>query len=324
MPSCPVVYGPVTYTRDDGRTLARIGVKLPYNVYTHSVLALDVPNVLLALFDPYVVVSVDAGCSWEALATVPGDLLTLIAAPGARAYGYGNEGSFLRIEAWKVTYLSAPVVITGLGVDRLNPSHIRICGSDATVWDSQDAGSTWERRGAVPVNNPSVYTAALNKINLDHIVVGLTSVGSYVSFDGGLNWTASTGLAPDAWANVMTVQISPADGHVVWAMGIELGSGDKHIYHSVDGGLSFVPVIDEGQANIVNGQVLAAHPTNPNLLYFVFGSSFGGYGTDVYKYHFARNRLTRTHNDFDRFVSIEFSPADPSCIYFGVVDENIE
>lgn len=110
-------------------------------------------------------------------------------------------------------------------------------------------------------------------------------------------------------------------------LGYTLGlvpSHGKHIFRSNDGGATFSAVVDaSAEVTLINGPVMAAHPTNPNVLYFVFGTYFQGYGTDIFRYDAASRALTKTHNDHDDVGSITFSPADPSIMYLGIVEESI-
>lgn len=48
---------------------------------------------------------------------------------------------------------------------------------------------------------------------------------------------------------------------------------------------------------LINGPILAPHPTNRDLLYFVFGTHIFRYGTDVFRYDAASRSLTMQHND---------------------------
>ena len=47
----------------------------------------------------------------------------------------------------------------------------------------------------------------------------------------------------------------------------------RHIYQSDDGGATYRPVVDEAPGvKLINGPVMAAHPTNRDVLYFIFGT----------------------------------------------------
>ena len=160
--------------------------------------------------------------------------------------------------------------------------------------------------------------------DLDHVVAGTVSNGAYVSRDGGKSWTHATGIAPRL-ANVFTFEISPVDGNRVWAMGIDLDytnddpSHGRHIFLSDDGGATYRAVVDEAPGvKLVNGPVMAAHPANKDVLYFVFGTHLYGYGTDVFRYDAGTGSLTMRHNDHHDVNAITFSRKDPGVLYFGL------
>jgi hypothetical protein len=77
-------------------------------------------------------------------------------------------------------------------------------------------------------------------------------------------------------------------------------------------------VIDESDADLINGNPLFAHPEDPDVLYFSFGSNFGDYGTDVYRYDHGTGDLTLTHNMWHEVAAITFMPGDPSVMWFGL------
>ncbi|MBF8190193.1 hypothetical protein ITP53_31600 [Nonomuraea sp. K274] len=223
--------------------------------------------------------------------------------------------------------------MAGLGTDRLNGDHLRVSDGDGRLYDSVDGGRTWRPIG-VPAWEESdlltVYTAAFDPYDLDHVVLGGSRTGARVTFDGGRTWTAPTGLSVDGTrANVFSAAISPAAPQVVYAMALDLAelnagapSGGRHIYRSDDGGRHFTPVVDQGDGiTIPNGPLLAAHPKKPGVLYFVWGTGWASTGTDIYKYDAQRGGVTIAHNAYDRVNSITFNPANPKVMYLGVAEE---
>jgi hypothetical protein len=78
---------------------------------------------------------------------------------------------------------------------------------------------------------------------------------------------------------------------------------------SRDGGLTFAPVVDASADVIIPNQPpMAAHPTDRDVVYFTFGTSFFGYGADLYKYDDATGQVTKTHNDYHRIPVVDFNP----------------
>jgi photosystem II stability/assembly factor-like uncharacterized protein len=324
----------VTFTTDDGGTLTPTAEALHGVGYTYGLVALDEPNTVLAEHAGTLLHSVDAGCTWRPIGTSPGSPLTLVAAPGGRAYGYTDNGATLVwVDAEAVTALASPTgTIHGLGVDPNDSGHLCLGGADGSLWESRDGGNSFLPSGTAPFSDPDpiVYRVAFDPGDLDHVVVGAARAGAVVSGDGGTTWMPSAGLSSTGGpANPFSVAISPADGTVIWVQGIDLAEADaghpgegRHIYRSTDGGLRFIPVVTQcGDVTLVNGATMAAHPRDPDVVYFVFGTSFQNYGTDLFRYDVAAGVVTKTHNDHDDVNAIAFSPADPAVLYLGLAVE---
>lgn len=326
-PPCLAVTGTpaVTFSRDGGLSVVPVEQKLEGVGYTMGVAALDATT-LLSIHKQQLSISTDSGCSWRSAGAIAfNDYPSTITAAGSqRAYIWSDNREFLaRYTPSGVTTLKPPTTIIGLGVDRASAAHLRAGGADGTLWESVDGGDSWSRLGS-GVGSALVYRAAFDPVNLDHLLFGTAGNGAYVSFDGGRNYTRATGLG--SGTNAFNIVISPADPNTVFAMGINLAESNanvpshgKHIYLSRDGGRSFTPVVDEAPGvQIVNQPLMAAHPTDPNVVYFVFGTYFQQYGTDLFRYDAAAKSLTLAHYAYDDFDAIAFSPADPNVMYFGL------
>jgi hypothetical protein len=321
-PDCGSVTGSpaVTFSRDGGRTLVPTVEKLDGIAYTYGLAALDA-STLLAAHNTTVSISTDAGCSWRAVGDVPFDYPPSIT--GTYIWAEARM-SLARYANNAIKILKPPVAIVGLGVDRATPDRVRIGGDDGTLWESLDGGDSWMQLGTPAAPSAFAYRAAFDPANLDHVVFGFVSNAAGVTFNGGRTWTPSTGFARPS--NVFNVVVSPADPNVVWAMGLNVAESDanvpshgRHIYLSRDGGATFAPVVDAAPGvQLINGPLLAPHPTDPNVLYFVFGTYFDAYGTDLFRYDAAPRTLSLTHHAYDDFDAIVFSPADPNVMYFGL------
>ncbi|MEO8217748.1 MAG: sialidase family protein [Acidobacteriota bacterium] len=336
-PSCPVITGTpaVTFSLDEGNTLATTCELFSATGYTYGLVALETANTLLAVHNHTLLRSEDAGCSWTSVAELEGAEFppALIAGHGNRAYGWSDNGQFFfRVDGTTVTKLKAPAnPILGAAVDPANDDRVRIGGGDSTLWESLDAGQTWQQIGTIRVSSPLYYRILFDPSNLEHIVVGTLNAGAWVTFDGGSTWKESSGISSGGPVNVFNGAISRADGNVVWLMALDIRQSDagepssgRHIFHSVDGGESFAAVVDRSaDVNLINGPVMAAHPTNPDVLYFVFGTYFQGYGTDLFRYDAATRVLSRSHSNNDDINAIAFSPASPSIMYLGLETEQI-
>jgi hypothetical protein len=327
-PQCSMITGTaaVTFTRDQGVTLMPTAEQLSGIGYTYGLAALDVEGTLLAWHRSDLILSTDNGCSWRVVASFSDyDFPPRITpAKGGRAYAWSDNRTFLvRYDSRGAVKVKQPVAFIGLAVDRADADHVRAGGSDGSIWESRDGGETWTRIGSVRVasSDPIFYRVAFDPANLDHIVAGVTNDGASVSFDGGSTWQAAKNLS--GRMNVFELAISPADPNVVWAEGIDLGELRRHIYLSRDGGATFRSVVDQSASvQLINGNLLAPHPALPDVLYFVFGTYFQNYGTDLFRYDAASGALTMTHNDFNDINSIAFSPVRPNLMYFGLEVES--
>jgi hypothetical protein len=319
-PPCTVVNGTpgVTFTRDDGRNLAAVAQPLSGVGYTYGLAALDTPGVLLSWHKSTLSQSADHGCTWTPL----GDFATsfpprLVAAAGGRAYAWSDQRRFfLRFDARGAVEVKSPGELIGAGSDPDDGTHVRVVDNIGIVWESRDSGDTWSRIGALSDAPAILYRAAFDPRDLDHIVLGSGGSGAFVTRDGGRTWQQSS---LGRGTLVYELVVSPADGNTVWAEGLE---DIRHIDLSRDGGVTFRAVLDDSAAvPLRNGNLLAAHPTNPNVLYFVFGMHFQNYGTDLFRYDAARNALTLTHNAYDDIKAIAFSRRDPQVMYLGLANE---
>ncbi|MEJ3748875.1 dispase autolysis-inducing protein [Actinomycetes bacterium KLBMP 9797] len=333
-PTCAAVTGDgsVSLTRNQGRTIYPTSEALTPVTYTSGLVALDRPDTLLAMSNNRLLSSTDAGCMWRTVGAVSGSYVRLVAAAGGSAYAWDQEGHLARVTAETITPLTAPVTeVAGLGTDHADGDHLRIADGRGQLYDSRDGGRTWRPVGGPAGDLTAAYTAVFDPFNLNHVTLGGMTTGVRVTFNGGRGWVAATGLSASAGGNVngFSLAISPAATNVVYAMGLDIAeldsgapSGGRHIYRSTNGGRTFSPIVDHGgKITLPNGPVLVAHPTDPGVVYFVFGTSFMGYGTDIYRYDFWQRKVTIAHNDYDRVTAIAFHPRKPRVMYLGFAEE---
>ena len=321
-PSCTSVTGSpaVTFSRDGGRTTVPVEQKLSGIAYTFGVAVLGA-DTLLSAHNFSVAVSNDSGCTWRNLGDVvlPDPFpMTITPATNGLAYLWSDHrANFVRYQSERTTVLTAPAEVAGIGVDLATPDRVRLGSVDGVIWESTDGGYTWSRLSQTPLTNPFAYRVAFDRTNLDHAVFGMLGEGALVTFDGGRSFVVPSGLGHGF--NVFSVAISPVDPNTVWAEGLEVRGETRRIFLSRDGGRSFTPVISQSpDVVLVNGTLIVPHPSDPNVLFFVFGSYFQNYGTDLYRYDAAAAVLTKTHFPFDDIDAIVFSPRNPDVMYFGL------
>jgi hypothetical protein len=340
VPKCREIAGSaaVTYTKDDGATLTPTKLTLRGTRYTLGVAASDKANTLWAVQDRTLLRSTSAGCRWDAVAYVEipsgsdGYALTLTAAPGDRAWAWAEGRPDLsRIDGTTVTPVKAPGNVIGVGADPIDGNRARMGDDLGQVWETTDGGLTWS-----PIGKPGIsgiiYRAAFDPADLDHVLFTAATYGAALSFDGGLTWEKVGAFSQTGGpVNVFTAVVSPANGNVVYAQGLDLDESDagapndgRHIWRSVDGGLSWASVAEQDAANgfyMPNGVVMAAHPSNADVLYWLFGTKSVDYGTDIYKLDVSAGAPTKTHNTYDKMSAIAFHPGDPSVLYLGLDTE---
>jgi hypothetical protein len=328
-PHCDTVYGDgsVTITRSDGAELAPTKEKLQPVTYA-KVAALEEPNTLIAIGRQSIQRSSDAGCSWQQLDKSPDDLATYDVAPGPAdtAYVYSvNDQPIHRVKGNRVSTAAGPVAWSGLSALAALPGLLRVVAGDGQLYDSTDDGVSWRRIGVPAARDLFVYNAVIDPRDPGHVVIGTMSEGVYVTFDGGRTWHHSD---PVTRVNAFSLTISPADPMTVWMEGYDPAGRDdgvtdttRQIWRSTDGGIKFEPVLDASRAILYNGNQMWASPTDPDLLYFSYGTSFANYGSDLYRFRPSTNELTKQHNTHDGIPSLAFNPADPSVLYLGLAEE---
>ena len=341
VPKCREIAGTaaVTYTRDDGATLVPTKLMLRGTRYTLGVATSDKPNTLWAVQDRTLLRSTSAGCRWDAVAFVqvpPGSdgfALTLTSGRGDRAWAWADGRPDLsRVDGTTVTPIKAPGTIVGVGTDASDPDRARVGDDRGGIWETTDGGLSWSLVSTSGFGDAIVYRAAFDPANLDHVIFGVTTQGVAVTFDGGRTWEKIASISPTFGpVNVFNVVVSPANGNVVYGQGIDIDESDagaanqgRHIWRSTDGGLHWASVAEQDAANgfhMPNGSVMAAHPTNADVLYWLFGTPSFDYGTDIYRVDVGAGAPTKTHNGYDKMSAIAFHPGDPSVLYLGLDSE---
>lgn len=330
---CPEIQGApsVTATRDEGVTLWPTAGQMASISYTRGLLAMARPGLMYATVNGRISRSLDAGCHWAPwlnLTRVAQDApLTLTAAGAEDVYAWSlARNPLTAVVGGRPRTVATPGGgIVGLAVDAVDPRRLRHADLAGGIWDSADAGATWTQRGRLP--GAWAHRAAFDPHNPDRIVLGVMDSGAWVSQDGGQTWTPATGLgAPGERVSVFNVVWSPAQPNRVWAMGLNIAEHDRgepsegrHVFRSDDGGASFTRVIDQSDAlTLNNGPLMAPHPTDAGVLYVVFGTWYGRYGTDLYRYDDATGTVTTAHNAYDEIGAIAFHPKRAGLMYLGL------
>lgn len=316
----------VAIALDAGATLISSSAAAPGSTrYTFGITTTDQPNELYSDFGGTLLQSADAGCTWTEVGPTNGGGAVLASAPNGAVIGWTDNGAAMyRADALGIANLVAPVDVIGLGIDQ-RTSQIRIVGSNGSIWSSSDDGENWQLEAEPPMfADQLVYRAAFNPNDLNELIVGMAVQGAWLTKDGGETWKQSTGLSTGN-TNAFSLAISPVDPAVVWLQGIDLTNDTRHLYRSADGGESFDVVVTASEAIVMtNGVPLFAHPRDPNVAIFEFGTFYANYGTDLYRYDHGSGDVTTHHFDYDEVRALAFSPADPDVMYLGLTFENVQ
>lgn len=263
-PACGTVQGLRSmWFIKDGGVLAQNETHARNQAVT-SIAASDKPNVLYASYYEDLYESRDAGCTWTQrahLGPVTSHGWFIVLARADRIYLHDWE-TLLRVTAAGVESLPLPGRMLEVLVNPRNTSHLRTVAGGGQTFESLDGGESWTALG---VASGSLYVVRADPADFDHLLAESGIYGVSASFDGGRTWTRSGALQG---VNAFYLEFSAADPRVVWASGVKPGEGFERIYRSIDGGMTFAPVLDSRKELSFARANLAPHPRNPDLLAF--------------------------------------------------------
>jgi photosystem II stability/assembly factor-like uncharacterized protein len=172
--------------------------------------------------------------------------------------------------------------ITSLAVDPTNSNTVYAAAAGGGLWKSTDAGTTWTpltdnfqrlSSGSVAIdpNHPSTIYYGTGELNFN--IDGYPGVGVFKSTDGGTTWNQV--VATSSVPLYYTGNIVVASNSTVYISGL------YDAYKSTNGGASWT------ELGLTDGAVddIIADPTNPNIIYASYGSTWSGDSTNygVYK-----------------------------------------
>ncbi len=338
VPDCDQISGTpaVTFTTDGGLTLAETQSS-GMLFYCYGLAALDTENTMLASLvtrtGSSILRSRNAGCSWQTIANPDMDNTLLFApAPGGKAYAWAKEqATFYLLEGTTLTSLTAPDEIFGFAVDPNDAMHIRIGGNDCQIYESTDGGANFFPVGQPANTDQTVFfTVDFSPYDWDCAMCG--TKGAWRTTDAGQSWQSIEPFDLEDVDLVYKFVFSPDDPQRVWAQAnLETVTDySRNILTSTNGGVSFVSVVEQGVwAEDQNGELrkvffknsspLVSVPGQPEVAYFAAGVQYQNYGTNLYRYDAAGDRLTLVHiDDIDDINVIVFNPADPDVMYFAL------
>lgn len=215
--------------------------------------------------------SVNAGCTWSVVASVPEVLRDehdagIVARHAERVYFYNvarhlpRKSSVVRLTGGTVETFVIPDAdgIIALDVDAADPLHLRAVGKYGIAWESTDGAATWTAVGDAVSFDVVVRAVAFDPRDFNHILAGTKTAGLRESRDGGRTWTSTT----IATGEVEGIAFAPADSNVLYASTVP-----STLLRSSDGGKTY-GTVDVSQ-NPPWGRlyymddIFAVHPRDP-------------------------------------------------------------
>ncbi|HXA19262.1 MAG TPA: hypothetical protein VN380_19890 [Thermoanaerobaculia bacterium] len=156
------------------------------------------------------------------------------------------------------------------------PEHFYFGSVNGGVWESKDAGRTWQpifdgqpvgSIGAIAVapSNPRVLYVGSGEADMRSDIA--QGNGMYKSGDGGKTWSR-IGLTDSQQIGRIVVHPTNADVVYVAALGHPYGpNAERGVFRSRDGGATWQRVLSRNNDNDTGAIDLAFEPGNPNVLY---------------------------------------------------------
>jgi len=133
-------------------------------------------------------------------------------------------------------------------------------GYSVGVLKSTDGGTTWNLTG---LNYKSYNQLMVSDLLIDNqnpdTILAATNLGIYRTTDAGATWSQIIG-----GYNVKDIKFKPGDNRIIYGATLSAG-GNSAILRSVDGGLSFNPMLNLPITGVGRYE-LAVSPANPNVV----------------------------------------------------------
>lgn len=233
----------------------------------------------VASYGGVILQSLDAGCNWEEVGSLPATGWWQLLVAGDRFYAFDRDSSSgARSDdaglSW--TPFDAGGVFVDLpAVSSADPAMLRGV-QDRGVVTSFDGGTTWSVTGAAPEGG--LLSAMVHPTNTDRVVTGNGS-GVWISTNGGGSWVdVSDGLTEDATTpgvRGVSVAVHPDDADVLFALSQD-GSGLYVLHRSPDVGAVWTRMTDSLQVHLDDTSPLWPTPGDPGKVASAWGSAADG------------------------------------------------
>ena len=154
--------------------------------------------------------------------------------------------------------------VRSFAADPTNSAHVYMGTANGWIYESTNAGASWQRRARVGRRDDLVLDSIIvDAANPRHILVGAWVMdhpdgGIFVSDDAGRTWTSSNGMRGQS---IRAMAAAPSDPKIIFAGAL---SG---VYRSSDGGQRWEQISPPNSSEIHEIESLAVDPKNPEIVY---------------------------------------------------------
>ena len=194
---------------------------------------------------------------------------------------------------------------------------VTLCVLAATIIGpvyAQDSLNIWSQNLS---NNARVYAMAISATNGNLIYCAGLDSGVYKTTNAGVNWVpVNNGLT---YNKVQAIAMSPSNNNILYCGTDQNGAANSGVYKTTDGGANWT-LVSTGITDDKSIQVIAIHPTNPNIAWTtaftgLTNSTIGLYKTtDGGANWFASNTGI---GPVKNLLSIVVNPLNPNTLYCG-------
>jgi len=240
-------------------------------------------------------------------------------------------------ETWSTlnNFLTPPAngfYITKLAIRPDNPS-ILYAAMVGGIWKTTNSGTSWAKL-SVPNSSTACTDLVMNPLHPDTMYASFglrISDGVYRTTNAGTNWSRLTNGFPSTTEKFhrISLAISHSNPSIVYASVADSNDGTHSIQKTTNGGSSWFTAASRAPYDSLlhathlgpqgwYNNVIAVHPTNPNLVYAgginTFKSSDGGATWSMMTYGYSGSSKPFMHVDQHAIV---LDPTNPSIMYFG-------
>ncbi len=234
---------------------------------------------------PQVLASVDAGCNWDRVGSLPATGWWNLVVAGDRVYAFDRDSSdAARSDDGGVgwTPFDTGEAFVGWPVpDAGDPNRVRGVQARGVVTTS-DGGDSWQVTGSAPAG--TLRDASLVATDLDTIAVATTTGVAYTR-GGGTTWDEiGAGLPEDLTSpgrTVAKVAIHPENIDVLWALS-QATTGVYSIARTEDHGGAWARQVDSDGANLNDASGLWPVRGRTDQVASSYASSVDAYGIDLH------------------------------------------